>query len=118
MKLFTASVLLLLLCGPALASPAPSESFKVRVALRDGATTRTFDVSVAANGPCATAREKTTEREVDLKACVSSVGNLDIDWFTRSARGEFHSTSSITLAHGATAELGPADGPRFNVTVQ
>jgi hypothetical protein len=122
MKTFAAAfAILFTLCGPALADsgpPARSESFKVRFTLHDAATARTFDVQVGAASPCATANEKLPDHEIELKACVSAGSQLDIMWSSRSARGEYRSTSSLPLAHGATAELGTANGPRLAVEVQ
>ena len=122
MKTFaTAFAILFTLCGPALADPGPAErsdSLKIRFAVRDTSTTRTFDVRVGAGSPCATASEKLPEHEIDLRACVSGGSRLDIAWFTRSAWGEYRSESSIPFVAGATAELGTANGPRLAVAVQ
>jgi hypothetical protein len=111
------------LCGPALADPQPPprtapESLKVRFAQHDPSSSRTFDVRVGADGPCATANEKLPEHEIELRACVASGSRLDIMWFTRGAWGEYHSTSSLPFVAGATAELGTAKGPRLTVAVQ
>jgi hypothetical protein len=116
-KLAVSAYVLLVLCGPALADAPRADSFKVKLALREGAALRAFEVSVVSDAPCATVHDRTTDREIDIEACGSRAGQLDVDWFTRSPRGELRSTSSLALAHGATAELGPAEGPRFTVTV-
>lgn len=128
MKTFAAAVAILFtLCGPALADSGPpdhtdhtdrTDSLKVRFALHDSTTTRTFDVVVGASGPCATASEKLPDHEVELRACVSDRSQLDIVWFMRSAWGEYRSTSSLPFVAGATAELGTAKGPRLAVAVQ
>ena len=122
MKIFAASgFALLFLCGPALAesrSPARLDSIKVHFALHDAATTRLFDVIVSPDHPCATASEKSPDHQIELKACVTPDAHLDIEWYTRSASSEYRSTSSIALVHGATAELGAANGPRLGVSVQ
>ena len=123
MKTFaTAFAILFTLCGPALADPGPppgrAESFKVRFTLRDTAATRTFDVVVGAASPCATASQKLPDAEIDLHACVSARAQLDVTWFNRSSSGEYRSTSSLPFVHGATAELGTANGPRLAVEVQ
>lgn len=117
-KLAASAYVLLVLCGPALADAPRADWFKLRLALRDGAATRAFDLSVAPDGPCATVHEKTADRELDVKACGGRAGHLDLDWDLRGARGELRGTSSIRLVHGATAELGTAEGPRLTVTVQ
>lgn len=113
---------LLLLCGPALADPAPparSDSVKVRFALRDAAASnRTFDVIVSPDHPCATADERDPDHHIELKACVTGDAHLDVEWSTRSSSSEYRSTSSLPLVHGATAELGTTTGPRLGVTVQ
>jgi hypothetical protein len=122
MKIFAAAVAILTtLCAPALADPAPPgrpESLKIRFTLKDTHTSRTFDVRVGAASPCATASEKKADREIELRACVKDGSRLDVDWSSRSSRGEYHSTSSLPFARGATAELGTADGPRLAVEVQ
>jgi hypothetical protein len=122
MKTFAAAfAILFTLCAPALADtgpPARPESFKVRFTLHDTTTTRTFDVVVGAASPCATVNEKLPDHEVELRGCVSAGSQLDIAWFTRSSWGEYRSTSSLPFVHGATAELGTANGPRLAVVVQ
>jgi hypothetical protein len=121
MKTFaTAFAILFTLCAPALADPAPgrAESRKVRFALTETSATRTFDVIVSADSPCAMASEKRTEHEIQLRACVARGSRLDIFWSTRSAQGEYRSESSLPFAAGATAELGTANGPRLAVAVQ
>jgi len=122
----TFSVVLLALCGSALADPAPppaappprTELLKIRFSLRDAGAPRDFQVSVSPDNPCATAFQKSQDREVELKACASRDAHLAIDWRVRSAAGEYHSTSSIPSEHGTTIELGSSPGPRLAVTVQ
>lgn len=122
MKLFAdAAFVLPLLCGSALAaseSPAQPDLIKIHFTLRDAATTRSFDVIVSSDHSCATVSEKLPNREVELKACAGRDAHLDVEWFTRSPSGEYRSTSSLSLAHGATAELGASNGPRLSVAVQ
>jgi hypothetical protein len=123
MKLVAATgALLFTLCGPALAdssAPAHSGPRKVRFALRDTTdTTRTFDLIVGELTPCATASEKVPDHQIELRACVSGHAQLDIEWFSRSAWGEYRSTSSLPFVSGATAELGSAKGPHLGVAVQ
>ncbi len=118
MKTLAASLVLIgSLCAPALADPPPRADLKIRFALRDTATTH-FDVMVGAGNPCATANEKHSDREVQLRACMTDAGHLDVSWSTRSAWGEYSSTSSVPVSHGSVAELGSATGPRLTVTVQ
>lgn|GEM_PF-6846469 len=105
------------LCAPALADAPPRADLKIRFALRDTSTT-SFDVMVGAGNPCATANEKHSDREVQLRACMTDAGHLDVSWSTRSAWGEYSSTSSLPITRGAAAELGSANGPRLTVTVQ
>lgn len=107
--------MLLTLCAPALAEP-PRDDLKIRFALRDTTTTH-FDVMVGAGNPCATASEKHPDREVQLRACMTDA-HLEVVWSTRSAWGEYSSTSSLPIARGTSAELGSANGPRLTVTVQ
>jgi hypothetical protein len=136
MKTLAASaVVLVTLCAPALADP-PREDLKIRFALRDTTTTQ-LDVIVGAGNPCATASEKHPGREIELRACMTDPthvdgrglpptgsaaegrrGSIDVAWSTRSAWGEYSSTSSLSIAHGTIAELGSAQGPHLTVTVQ
>jgi hypothetical protein len=117
MKLLAASTIVLVtLCAPALAEP-PRADVKIRFALRDTTTTH-FDLMIGAANPCATANEKHPDREVQLRACMTDAGHLDVVWSTRSAWGEYSSTSSLPIARGTNAELGSANGPRLTVTVQ
>jgi hypothetical protein len=114
--LAASSVVLLTLCAPALAD-APAEDLKIRFALRDTTTTH-LDVIVGAATRCATASEKHADRELQLSVCLTDAAHVEVTWSTRSAWGEYHSTSSVPVAHGAVAELGSANGPRLTVTVQ
>lgn len=122
MKLFTdAAFVLPLLCGCALAaseSSAQPDLIKLHFTLRDAGTARSFDVIVSSEHSCATVSEKLPSREVEIKACAVRDAHLDVEWFTRGPAGEYRSTSSLSLAHGATAELGTANGPRLSVVVQ
>ena len=122
MKTLAASgFVLLVLCGPALAdsaAPARPDSLQVHFALHDAGTARIFDVIVSPDHPCATARETHPDHQIELKACVSYDAHLDVEWSMRSASREYRSTSSLVLAHGATAELGTVNGPRLGVSVQ
>lgn len=121
MKLLAdAAFVLPLLCGSAIAaseSSAQPDLIKLRFTLRDAGSARSFDVIVADHS-CATVSEKLPSREVELKACAVRDAHLDVEWFTRGPSGEYRSTSSLSLAHGATAELGTANGPRLSVVVQ
>ena len=117
MKTLAASTAVLVtLCAPALAEPA-KDDLKIRFALRDTTTTH-FDVMVGASNPCATASEKHPGREIQLRACLTDAAHIDVAWSTRSAWGEYSSTSSVPVAHGTIAELGSARGPHLTVTVQ
>jgi hypothetical protein len=122
MKLFAASAFVLLtLCGPALAdsaSPARPDSLQVHFSLHDAAATRIFDVIVSPDHPCATVSETLPNHGIEIKACVTRDAHLDVEWSTHSSSGEYRSTSSLALAHGATAELGAANGPRLGVAIQ
>lgn len=114
-------VVLFFLCGPALAdsgSPGRPDSHEVHFALREAGATRTFTVIVSHDRPCATVSQKLPGHQIELKACVSHDAHLDIEWFTRSRSGEYRSTSSLSLAHGAAVELGSEHGPRLGVKIQ
>ena len=122
MKLLAdAAFVLPLLCGSALAASQSStqpDLIKLLFTVRDAATTRSFDVIVRSEHSCATVSEKIPSREVEIKACAVGDAHLEVEWFTRSPSGEYRSTSSLSLARGATAELGTANGPRLGVVVQ
>jgi hypothetical protein len=120
MKIVAATgAVLFTLCGPALADPSAPAPRKVHFALRDTARTpHTFDVTVGERTPCATASEKVPDHQIELRACVSGRAQLDIEWSSRSAWGEYRSTSSLPFVPGATVELGSANGPHLGVTVQ
>jgi hypothetical protein len=121
MKIFaTSAFVLLALCAPALAdAPAPSP-IKLRLAVHAGKDTRTYDLIVVEHA-CAHSNARVGDQQDELKVCAhdeSARGvRLDVDWFTRSAAGEYHSESSIVMARGTTAELGRTD-LRLGVSVQ
>jgi hypothetical protein len=111
----TFAFVFLALCTPALAdSPQPprSEALKIRLSLKDGSAVRDYNVIVSPDNSCATAIQKSQDRDVELKACASRDGHLAIDWRVRSGSSEYHSTSSISSDHGSTT------GPRLTVTVE
>jgi hypothetical protein len=113
------AVIVLSLCAPALADPAPAApSYKLRFTLHDASAARTFLVVVGPRLPCATATEKQSDRESDLRACVVDDTHLEVSWSTRSATHEYRSSSSLPLAAGMTADLGSGDGPRLTIAVQ
>jgi len=114
------ALVLLSFCAPALADPAPPapESVAVRFAVHDGTATRRFTVIVGVRHPCATASERRADHYLELKACASIDSQLDVEWLARSSAGEYRSTSSIPLVHGATVELGSESGPRLEVAIQ
>jgi hypothetical protein len=122
MKTLAASACLLLFVGgPALADPAPParpDSLKIHFAQRDAQALRAFDVIVSPARPCATASEKNPDQQIELKACLSDDAHLDVEWFTRTAAGEYRSTSSLPVTRGQTTEIGTSSGPRLGVTVQ
>ena len=120
MKIFaTAALAVLALCAPAVADPAqpPPTQFKIRFTMRD-ATTQVVDVMVSTASPCATATRKRPDHEFELRACATHDLRLDLDWASRGAGGEYRSSSSMLLAHGATAELGSERGPHLTVAIQ
>lgn len=110
---------LLALSTPALADPpAPRPApMKIRVSLHDASSTRSFDVMVSSDAPCASASHKLADQRFELKACASRDAHLTIEWELRDAAGEYRSTSSIPFEHGATAELGTTAGPRITVKI-
>jgi len=120
------SLVLLALCSSALADPAPPpaptpprpELLKIRFSLRDVGAQRDFQVTVSPDNPCATAFQKSQDREVELKACASRDAHVAIDWRVTSAAGEYHSTSSIPSERGTSIELGSSPGPRLAIALQ
>ena len=110
---------LLALCTPALAdSPPPRPApMKIRVSLHDANPTRSFDVMVSPDGPCASAKHKLADQQFELKACAAPGAHLTIEWEVHDAAGEYRSISSIPFEHGATAELGTTAGPRITVKI-
>jgi len=109
---------LLALCSPALADPPPRPApMKIRVSLHESNTTRSFDVMVSPDGPCAEASHKVAERLFALKTCASHDARLMIEWEVRDATNVYRSTSSMPFEPGATAELGTTAGPRITVKI-
>jgi hypothetical protein len=127
MTTFTvAAIVLFSLCAPLFADSAapPPSTVKVRFALREPDLTRSFDVIVAPDRPCATASDRKPDRQVELKACIVR-DSLDIEWMSRksvttstgSSSSEYRSTSSVKIVRGETTELGSSEGPRLSVTI-
>jgi hypothetical protein len=122
--LTVSAIVLLSLCAPVFAdagSPGPAAgSLKIRFAVREAETTRSFDVVLAPDRPCASASERKVDRQLELKACIVR-DSLDIEWTTRkssnNSTAEYHSTSSIKIVRGETTEIGTSDGPRLSVTI-
>ena len=81
---------LLALCTPALAdSPPPRPApMKIRVSLHDANPTRSFDVMVSPDGPCASAKHKLADQQFELKACAAPGAHLTIEWEVQDAAGE------------------------------
>jgi hypothetical protein len=123
--LTVSAILLLSLCAPVFAdagSPGLAAGpVKIRFAVRESEITRSFDVVVAPDGPCASATERRADRSIELKACMVR-DSLDIEWSTRRSSNtsttEYHSTSSVKIVRGETTELGSSEGPRLTVTIQ
>jgi hypothetical protein len=121
MTRFATFSLVLLLSSAALADTAPpprSETMKIRFSLRDGGAPRDFSVIASTEHPCATVSQRSSDRDVELKACATRDAHLGIEWRVRVGASEYHSTSSIPFEHGATADLGSSTGPRLTVTVE
>ena len=110
---------LLALCTPALADRvSPRPSFRLRVTVHDGGGAHIFRVIVGPTLPCATANEKVTEQQIEIKACAPDDTHLHLEWYTRRGTSESRGSSAVPLEPGATFTLGNERDAHVEVVIQ
>jgi hypothetical protein len=110
---------LLALCSPALADPAPARpSFKLRVTVHDGASVHSFRVIVGPALPCATANQQVPEHQIEIKACAPDDTHLHLEWYTRRGTSESRGSSALPIEPGATFILGSERDTHVEVAIQ
>jgi hypothetical protein len=109
-----AAIIVLTLCAPAIADPAPPAApVRLQVAVSDA---KAAEVAVTRESPCAEVNENRPERNVKMTACLRG-DDLVIDWETRVRAAGHKSRSTLRVAQGARAELGGDQQPHLVVTV-
>ena len=121
--LLSSSIVLALLCGPALAdtkpsAPAPS-SMKVQVKVSDGAEQRTYELWLTNDG-CSTVEERSGDRLDEVKLCARDAANgvrLGASWKLRGKLIEHYASFETVIAKGKSVEVGREKGPRLQLTL-
>jgi hypothetical protein len=121
MKTLTmSSVLVFMLCAPALADPPP-RPMRLAFQIKTAAGTRVHELAIAGRD-CAHVVDKDTDHDDEIKACAiedSADGvRLDLEWMTRTGPAEYKSKSSIVVARGGTLELGRSGGTRLALNLK
>jgi len=123
-SLLSASIVLSLLCGPALAdtkprAAPPASSMRVQVKVTDGAEQRTYELWLLDDG-CSTVEERSGERLDEVKLCARELPNgvrLGATWKLRGKLIEHSSSFEAVVAKGKSVEVGREKGARLTVTV-
>ena len=122
-SLLSSSIVLALLCGPALAdtkptAPAPS-SMRVQAKVTDGAEQRTYELWLSNDG-CSTVEERSGDRVDEIKLCARDAPNgvrLGAAWKLRGKLIEHNATFEAVVGKGKSVEVGREKGARLTLTV-
>jgi len=116
MKTLTSSLILAMLCGPALADPAAAQ---LKIAVSSGKTVRNYDMALVENSCGEVRREEATTRD-EIKTCMHTENGklrLDVEWNLREHDRDLH-TKFVTLAapHGKVEFV--SDTAKLAISVQ
>ncbi len=121
--LLTSSLAVALLCGPALAQPAPAPAqptpYKFKLAVTDGSDNRTFEL-VLLDDSCGSVQERQGDRVDEIKLCARATpagARLEAHWKLRSKTVEHEVSYQTVVAKGKTVEVGRTSGARFSLTL-
>ena len=131
-QLASASLLVVLLCAPAVADPptkavpppaAPSmalQPLQVKLTVKVGPDTRTHELAVFDHG-CNRVEEKSASYEDDINICTRPAPQgifVDVNWKTRNGPNEYRTNSGTVMRKGGTFEVGRTGGTRFTLQLQ
>ena len=122
MKLLISSgVVVTLLCGPALAQPAPAPrtSYAFKLAVTDGTDNRIYEL-VLLDDSCGSVEERSGERVDEIKLCAHTSREgvrLEAHWKLHSKTLDHAVNYEAVVAKGKTVEVGRTNGARFQLTV-
>ena len=117
-KLVASSLFLFLLCGPALADPAPS-TFDIGFSLTSGRELRHYAIKLV-DHDCGGIEAKSPSTTDDIKVCAHVDGaqiRLQIDWLTREGERELRNKSAVLATRKSSFEL-DGGGAKLTVSVQ
>ena len=123
-SLLSSSIVLALLCGPALAdtkpaAPPPPSSMRVQVKVTDGAEQRTYELWLSNDG-CSNVEERSGDRVDEVKLCARDAPNgvrLGATWKLRAKLIEHNASFEAVVAKGKSVEVGREKGARLTLTV-
>jgi hypothetical protein len=119
MKLATPFVLVTLLCGPALADPAPDPTVQLKLAVSSNNDTRKYDLKLV-DSTCSKITNSNRTLLDEVRACMHAEGaalRLEIDWTLKHDGRQIENKSTLVVKRGETFELAHA-GAKLAVSVQ
>lgn len=115
-KLLTSSVLLALLCGPALAD---SKTTQIDLAVQGGASPRKYALRIVEDS-CSSVESKSPVSRDKVRVCMKPSANdlrLEIEWETHEGTRDLRQQSTIVASRGQSWDL-TADGMKLSGTVR
>ena len=104
-KMASASLLVAVLCGPALAD---NKTLQLGFTLTAGKDTRHYAMKLVADA-CGTIESKAPEQQDHINVCMkadsTSEFRLEVDWTTRHDNSELHNRSTVVAARGSSFDL-------------
>ena len=120
--LISVPVVLAMLCGPALAQPAPPAAqpqFTFKISVKNGADTRSYDLVLEADR-CGSVLEHNGDRTDEIKLCAFATqqgARLEAQWKLHAGPVEHGENWTAHLARGQKMEVGRNDGIRFTLAM-
>ncbi|MGN6108915.1 MAG: hypothetical protein ACTHU0_27665 [Kofleriaceae bacterium] len=128
--LCSAAIVTFVLCGPALAQPAPAPSappaqLRLSLVISPGtapnAQVRKHELALVEGG-CGTVNDLGPQHHDEIQVCSKPTEKgllLDTDWRTRSGTTSYQMRwQSLVSRNGGTVDVGSRDGLRFTMTVR
>ena len=121
--LLSSSAIVLTLCAPALAQPAPvvaSPPMKIDLTVKVGSETRVHQI-VVSDDSCGHVQAKTRDYEDDIHVCSvmkRDGARLEASWKVRAKLTEYNISWTAAVARGGTIETTSADGARFTLAMK
>jgi len=122
--LISSAVVVTLLCGPALAQPAPLQQprvpLKLQLAVTDGTDKRTYEL-VMLDESCGSVEERSGDRADEVKLCARDTtaqgARLSVQWKLHTKVLDHAINYEAIIAKGKTVEIGRTNGARFTLTL-